>query len=507
MNLEQQHSVLVHQIREFSPSSILDLGICLLQESTGDPGRSISEIQEMRKRIPDPWIIMLLIRWALQYRKEEYSLSRISLDEFHILCDNIISLHETEDLKESNSELQQFGVIMRYFNQQVVYQNYGNEVEVSLARQFIWYYQMDKDGFIRDLFFDATSVPLRNFLGLYLWCYCHIDLKEFDLSRGMLAQHIKHPAGVVVADRFLSALSMNSSEARKYLKKHTAKHTGKVPSDGIGFQILEPTPLERFPFFADGKLYRTYSPALLAHGMRHNVYRILVEQGHAKFGAKFGCIFEKYVGWGLNYCCDSVMNEKQIERAGMKDMVHADFFVREGGSAIFVDAKSTELSLIPRVLQTKESILKNTKGTLIKGMQQIVSTCDHFLSNSIIGSDDDLFGLVVTHGNYCLTWERLCGFAEKEIRDSLAEVGGADIIDRIRFLFVDIESFDYLVAVVKKHNLRMADVLSYVAEQNKCPQTELIYFKLHLKNRWGYCFPTYIRDMLQEIGVIFDDSD
>lgn len=489
-SLLSQHAKLVEEIQKYDPLSTILWAIELLRKLPDDPSPTLEDMQEWGKNYPYPWFVMILVRWALQNRQHRKTRRPVSEAKMFSLCNRIAKMSWSEEILQNFRGLVDSGKMLRNFHQQFPYQNRREEVSTRFARQFHLFLEMDSDKRLADEFVHKTGVSLDLYLKTLVDFCRYVQRKEPDFSLDMLAKLMPGPHPEAIAKKFLDTLSRDLDGAERFVRNHTSSKAT------ISYQIYEPTPFVSYPLLAWNGQFIPYFPALLVHSMHSRAHKILKESCEKFPHDRLGEIFQSYVGLGLLFCAQNVWDENCIKMRCDPDRKSCDFFVEEHGSAILVDAKCTELPTLAKVAQDDGSMLANIQGTLIKAMKQIVSTGAQLHSQNEISDCGEVFGLIVTYESYFLVWETLSPRVQEKILCELAKFDPTGFYKRVRFLFADIESFDYLVAGIGPQKTSLSEMLSYASAQNADSSTGSLYFKDHFWTRWNKKVyePKYLRD-------------
>lgn len=489
MSLRQRKREIVTRIQQFDPVSIVLTGVRLLHKLTGDLFPTPEKLAAVWQKNHKPWHVMLLVQWAMQHRKRRCSTRRIDPKEFHNLCVDVAELSESDEVLKKYKGLHPYLVLMQMRPQQFAYQFRPEEIPNRIARHLIWFVSMDEGEEFFWKFAHATKIPPELFLGMCLWCHSFMQDGKFSFTPDMFVDS-RIPNWAIT--RFFDKLSVDLERPDGFPKKHDMQKATTLS------QVVDPSPLAKTPFFLYNGRHTLFSPAMFAHEMQHIAYRILHSYDASYLGENFGPIFEKYVGMGFRHCCETVWDGDQIKKHVGKKRKCVDFFVKEGSAAIFADAKCTELPSFAKVTESPCALI-DYSDRLIHGMKQVLSTCARFLEKKTIRPDAEIFGLVVTNGNYFLTKEILDKCTDGKVDRILADDGHPELVDKVRFLFVDIESFDYLVAGAKENETRLATVLTWVSDRNKENYINSpLFFKEQLLRYWdGRLYvPNYLQKAL-----------
>jgi hypothetical protein len=386
-----RHKPIRNKIRKYNPLSIIATGLHILHTRI-DPAENPQDWM-LREGTYLPWYIMLIIRWTLQYAESNVRLKQITIPEFNDLHNAINSLNDRVVLEGQPNERVLDAASRRMLFFQFPFQVRNYEIASSLSRQIIMFQYMSHN--LDNTFKNITGVSLTDYFDIYFWCWAAVERGH---GTKLNIPYFQNHFPVEVVNRFFSVLSLDFEGAKKFIRNHTeSRDIGKW----IDYQLNEHTPLERYPFFQTGGKFIPYSARLLDNNLMYNAYDIF-KKHNPNFSNYFGQIFEDYVDKGVGYACDSYLREPQIKAILPKGSKTADFLIKEPKASVLIDAKSTELNPVPRVLQSKESTVKNLRSTIISGVIQIIVTAYHLRQSGRIDKDDAIFGIVVAFKDYLI---------------------------------------------------------------------------------------------------------
>jgi hypothetical protein len=194
---------------------------------------------------------------------------------------------------------------------------------------------------------------------------------------------------------------------------------------------------------------------------------------------------------------ESFLREKEIKKLLPKGTKVPDFMLNENGSTIMFDAKSTELHPIPRVIQTKESLIKNLEDTVLHGLIQIYTSVHHLIELGKLNDTDKIFGVIVTYREYLLgdgkrLWEDYIG---EHVQEKLNSENIKSYINPKRLFIISIDDFDWLVSGAKERKESVSSILETISERNEKAETRCLILKQHLEKMWKLHYsPQYVKD-------------
>lgn len=490
MDIFRRHKPIRNKINKFTPISIIETGINILHSKIDTSPNAIDWLR--REGTYFPWIILILIRWVYQYSTPKVEQRAITLPEFNDLHNAINDLNSSVFLEGQPTERLLQTYTRRTLFYQLPFQIKKYEVMSSFGRQLIMFQDMGNEYCLDQIFKGITGITLKDYYDLYIYCWIECDngkRKRFSTS------FFDNQFPVHVVQGFFEHLSLDLNGAKQYIKKYTD------PRAAIDFQLNEHTPLEKYPFFKFETEYIPYTSRLLDNSIMYNTYDTFKTHNPHFSRDGFGKIFEDYVGKGVEYITSDFMREAEIKKLLPRDSKVADFLINEQNATILIDAKSTEFHSIARVLQTKESTIKNIRDTIISGVIQIITTAHHLKNCGRINNDNKIFGIVVTYKEYLIGdgntfWNDIIS---DQVHLKLDQNKITNVIQPENLFYISIEDYDYLMAGIKKRGTSLSSVLKIIALRNRSPDTSGLIVKQHLDAIWGeYYRPQYIAQRCEE---------
>ncbi len=426
-----------------------------------------------------PWRLELLIRWAYQYGKIDYStrphLTNLS---YRRMREYIYSMFGAKDPFLTDGGKTGFRkFFFRTLHQQIPYQNEFNYRPI--IRQLIWFSETLAGQRLADSFHQRTGLTIEEFfiVAIAAWQYV---LKFRNRSIPLSNLKVLTPDKV---EQFFKVTAMTPEQAQQYVQSHPQQV--KVPY----LQQLDAFPLDLFPFLKSGDEYTAYSLHTIERMMDIFVYDTLKQNGIIEATTDFGAAFEAYVEHGVQYLNLSYFSESHQRQAGFSKQV--DLIVPLSTSTVLVEAKSTNLSRIARVCPNDDILVNAISDSVIDATVQIASVATELLNNKDNLNIPDrkiFFGLIVTYGLYLVNpeselWNQII---HPEVLRRLKEHGISSLPFRPEnLLVIDISEYEELQSYVKQTGRPLEEILADWAQiqSSTNPQDGYILLRQYLRNQ------------------------
>jgi hypothetical protein len=300
-------------------------------------------------------------------------------------------------------------------------------------------------------------------------------------------------------EALLRALSINLSNLRQKLLN--LEGGGRRSSE-----FYEQTPFLRFPLLKVDSQYLCVYPNVLFRALEHFIYDVLRLWDSSKFMAKFGEVFEGYVGKGLIYAKVPHANEAVLKRelGGTGSVI--DFLCHDTGSNILIDAKAVEMAYEGKVTHLPEIVRDRVKTSIIKAIEQAFDVLRRLQitnsKNPVIRHRNTNYLLVVTFKELYLGNCR--NFYDAIAKDNLDEISekyrGSPQIPLENMYFITVEEFDCLMEILRSGNTSFEGALAKAKESDSDMRSRKFDFILHLSS-WDNKLkaPQYIQDEQERI--------
>jgi hypothetical protein len=476
-------------LRSLHPEEVVDYCIQRL-----NPGRSFEWTEVMQR---PPWLYLVLIKWAIAYgdflsprkqkRQKRRSLREKDIEEIFGM------LHEIWGKNLPDAYENPYFFFRAQFQQQYWLQEPSLVPEMS--RQHILFGNLESDHDFSVAFQRMHGIDLSIFLELsFALISRFVASQSNSIEEGFFANLVpSYPPETIPA--FLSLLSRDLESLRRELSA--------LPNRGVLHEIIEPTPLLRFPLFKSNGKYYCYLVHLLFRAVQNYVYNTLRAADAHEFVSNFGPIFERYLERGLSHAGLKYMTENELKKKLPRGSKTVDFTVLSEGALVLIDSKAIQLPELGMLARTSRILLEKVESSALKGIEQGFSVTNNLRNIGLIGSSSPVFLLVVTHHDLLLGHGRdFYENAAKEYVDRLAAAyEGANPIPVEHMFFLSINDFDLLMEHLKSSTARLEDFLQRAAEDNANFRAGKFVFRQHIPNALtSPQFPEYLYSEVDRLG-------
>lgn len=460
----EMHKPIRNRIREFEPHSLLRCAMTCLHE-------------RVDSKPPDqwggylPWTLLLIIRWTFLYAAHG---RRVATEKDLIELHNAVhNLDDSFTLPDQGDRDTVSAFMGRTLFTQLQFQRLDYELR-GISRQLVMFEHHGQALGIDSTFQSLYGLTIREFMRIFYVCWAGKPATySVAYFQGMFPE--------TKIQAFFDCLSVDFDAGKQFIRDYT--QAGAT----IQFQLYEQSPLKLKPFFRSGEKWSAFSYRLLNTSLLESIYDLLRRDVPNFTAQMFGPVFERYLGNTIGYYSDQRHEtEVDLKRKLPKGSKTTDFLIEEDTSAIFVEAKGTELHLRAQVCQSRETILMNTRSTTLKAVVQCQETACK-LVNSGKFPKKALFGLIVTYKEYLFGegghfWRDVIG---GHVTAELAKGGMAPVIPPEHLFYISVADFDWLLAGAKQRNTTLAQVLTEVTERNRHPETRAVMLSQHLEKIWA----------------------
>ena len=254
-----------------------------------------------------------------------------------------------------------------------------------------------------------------------------------------------------------------------------------MPQNGVLHELVEPTPLLRFPLLREKNRYHCYLVHLIFRTIQNFVYDTLRAANANAFTNKFGPIFERYLEHGLSHASLEYMTESELVEKLPRGSKLVDFAVLSKEAAVLIDAKAIQLTDLGMLARTSAT-LADKASTALKGVDQGFAVATNLKKLGLIEATCPLFLLVVTYKDLLLgSGRELYETVAKETIDRFAAAyGDTHPIPVDHIFFLSINDFDLLMEHLKASGMRLADFLHKAVQDNTDVRTGSFVFRTHI---------------------------
>lgn len=494
-DLYERHKPVRNRIRKLEPTSLISQAINKLAVCDRNP----------RESTYMPWELLLLIKWTFLYSQEPSHLAKEATEvDLNRCLNDIRNLYS--DIKLPSQEDSNGTGLLNKFVRRISFQQFSFQMELYelkhvISMQLILFADLGEEYKMGRRFQCMTSFEIVDFI---LLCFGTWMLLNVNKNSRLTVRNFSEYASPSDTERFLEKLSLDLHSGKQSIKEdiETKKKAFEV-------QLYELTPLVMYPLFNNGNYFTCYSKKLFNITFSKYIHNLL-KAHDATFTEDFGNIFEKYIEKGLKYLDCDYLNERQIKELLPKQSRRIDFILPYEDCTVLVEVKSAEMHPVAKVFQSRDSLTRNLRTSIIKAVLQIYEVASHLQTSSAsskIHNIDQVYGIVITYQDYYLgpsakVWKEFIG---NHVELELDKKGiPSELIPYENLYYISAKEFDYLIGGLKKlEGLSLSDVLEKVRENNASASTEKWTFLQHLVEIFGrkYYIPNYLEERFKKMGV------
>lgn len=437
-----------------------------------------NEEERLRRQ---PWIVLLVIKWAfLEQYNVYHPIRRLTDKRFREILKRT---HNLSSLVVMPTDYHHH----RLFFRNIAYQQFLYQYDVTLsrlARQSLWFGYLPEGHPLVEQFRAKHGLSIRAFISIAFGLLAKFsDKKQPSVNRGWLLPYDK-VFGSSVVESLLGALSVEPDDLTRVLRKNDKSKGGYQ-------EFYEQTPFLRHPLIRNGMQYICVHPNVLFRSIEYFVHDTLKENSPNKFMDKFSTtIFETYMERSLRYSCSEYTPEREIAPFLPEGTKCVDFIIKSCGANLFVDAKAVEMPYLGMVSGDPETIWQRVESSALKAIEQTLSLNEAML-NKVVDQLPDFRGesylLVVTTKELHLGNGR--AFYEAIAKDRIEAIwkrhGESARLDLTHIHFLTIEEFDIMCAAVRSgaHNFR--DIVKEATKDESEPSKQKFDFSQHIRSIIG----------------------
>lgn len=420
------------------------------------------------------WHLLLLLKWNYEFVPKKNDAKVAKAEDIDKLMKQVEKLEMSNPLFRFSSVENKNKPFIMLAHQQFTYQN---EVFLdTFARQYTLFCDLQSRYDIESSFENLTKIKINTFLQIsfVVWCFT-FEYKKLNnsntrfFSKGALSKDDYKDLLVVFKkediDNYLKLLSLFPTKIEQVIKSDNRL----VKSYNL--QPFEQSIFIRKPFLIfQNSLFLPYKK-VLNHNFNHFIYEFLKIKDE-KFTTEFGIRMEKYVKLGLDEVKIDYLTEKQLEKKlGLKNNL-VDFVTDN----ILIEVKAIEMKPYSGVSPDDKTLAQEFRKSLVKAYaKQMINVANK------LKTEKTFYGIIITYkklflGNSDDIWEQ---FLEEETL-KIHNKDKLKVLPHKNLFFIDIESWDYLIQLVKNKNYSITEVLDKIKETDSNPKTKKFNFSLHL---------------------------
>jgi len=452
-----------------------------------------------RMRFQPPWVLLLLIKWAIVHGDfSSYGKRPLTDNELNYL---IRMMHEVDDAMPLPSTDLTVLRIMR----PIAYQQVWHQQETfpsGFARQALLFGALPSSHVFEQWFKDETGVSIGDFLELALMGVVQFfQPTNHYFEEAQYFQNVAHSFPPTAIPNFLRSVGKTPGGVRQYLL--SVEQERKSGSS----EFREVSPLIKYPLLNLAGRYYYYSRRLLTYSIETFVYDTLRGRDPSAFMDRFGGLFQKYIHTALEFSGLKFLDENEISQFLKDTSKRVDFLIAEPGANVLVDAKGVEVGHLGMTSFYPDIVTDKVKSSVVKGIQQGMDTV-MALRSSPARLNMNLermnnFLLLVTYKDLLLGTGS--DFYESFARGRLIQILGTDPanypIPLEHIYIISAEEFDQFIAYAMSQKDRLAEIFKKVSARDANPATKSLFLFQYLQDTYGNVEPpAYLKNHFDEYG-------
>lgn len=417
------------------------------------------------------WKIFVLIKWAYIHTSDSVFLRNITAEEFN----NLLSL--IEDYETSYNELSFKGKesVNKSFRI-IAYQQFPIQDKFHhsiIDRQVVLYLILTSRKDIDTEFKKHAGIDILSFFKMcmvtYLWIFKDTFDKKFQIDNQLFPDYIDIMSAGFSKEsitNFLNLLTLKEPDEFTVLQQ--------VKDERL--QLFETNLFATKPFLLLNSEVRIIYRDIFIQTIKHFVYTYL-KPTFNEFSNEFGKRLESYLELGLSENNVSYLREKGISKKYNTSKT-VDYLVEDD---ILIEVKAIELKPTAGILRLPAILTKEFNHSIIKAYQQMLSTAN------VIDAGKEWYGIILTYRELYLgsgedAWDEFL----KEPLTKYATENNLSLaaLSPKKIFFIDIESWDYIMQVIKNKGISIKDILNKSVEINSNEATKVMLFEMLLQNHF-----------------------
>lgn len=434
-----------------------------------------------------PWLVLLLIKWALVDEQAFTPKKRAPTDRQLIDLLNLMRDLGSQRTTRMPSEYDD----VRLFLRAMAYQQislYQRKVSFSaIARQLLYFGDTPAGGYIRTTFADVTGIEIHRFLELSqaLLARFH-DGNEKVVTEQWFSTLLNGAYSKHEITAFLNTLSKSLEQAKEAILDRDRDNIAKGRRARSASEYWEQTPFVNFPLLKSGLNYVCVDHQVLFACLEHYIYNRLRAKNAKLFMAHFGPLFEKYVEKAITETGLPYIPETEIKQKLGEESTAIDFLIADDDSNIFVDAKAAEMSYQGKSTHLSTELARSLETSALKAIKQA-----HAVLTTLPQSEDPKIVMRQRRKNYLITVtysELYVGsgrtlaacIGEEKIRVLLGENPANLRIPLENMYIMTIQEFEFLAEAIRTKKITLTEALDHAISDDTVPQTAKFEFRQHL---------------------------
>lgn len=423
-----------------------------------------------------PWCCFLALKW--KFSSDPINDKELSMREFIDIINRIYNLQIYAMSLHKDKRV--FLSIRRIMIPQMLFQSRWKADINSLARQYMWFCQMDKD-YYRNSFKEIAGFSLEDFykISCYLSAICYID-DESDsgsLQFNVILIHLLPSFGLEVISLYLKFVSLRFDEIRSFMQSHKYDDNRKS-------EYFEDTPLIKKPIIImDDKLI-FLSKKILNVSLSNMIPNLLKLHYGTKFKEKFGQLMERYVGDLLVELNVSLLTEDDIYKEYKRNNIQGkvvDFIVKYENSSVFIDSKAIEPDKVIKSSDYAKTLKDRLKNSFTKGIIQGEECASKLSSLGYTNNPESDSLIIVTHKDHHIPTGKMIGeLIDEDLFSKIESKHGELKIKKERIYYITIDDLEDLIYICKTKGISITEVINKCVKDDSDKLREKASFNMHL---------------------------
>lgn len=460
-----------NKIKRFTFDSLTKEILSLLKEIENDKGI----------RLPF-WHLLLLLKWNLEFSDKNYKAKVANRNDIFQLLNQVEKLEMSHNIfNPSYGDFKINKAMTILAHQQFIYQN--DAYWDTFVRQLILFDELKHKYCIKSSFEHLTKISIEVFLKIsfivYLTSFLNPKFKSLQYNF-VYKRYISNDVKDIIIQQFGKESFYNYFELLSISKDNINEF---IQNDNRVIRNYDLQPFEaslftRKPFFVYNGSYTIPYKDILKHNFNHFIYEFM-KNNDDEFTPELGLRLEKYVQMGLDEANLDYKSENQLRKSLGKDGNLVDYVINGN---ILVEIKAIELKPYSSINPNNEVLANEFRKNIVKGYaKQIINVAKKLSSNDVY------YGIIITYkklflGNSKDIWEQFLKVESMKI----CSPEDLKIVPYQNLFFIDIESWDKLIQIIKDRKIKLVDILEKIKLTDSKPETKKFNFSMHLEDDFRF---------------------
>lgn len=442
----------------------------------------LKEIEISNKNRFPFWHLLLLLKWNLEFSYKNYKAKIASRNDIIKLLKQVEELevsHKVFNPAYGDFKLNKAMTILAH--QQFLYQN--NAWWDTFVRQLILFDELKHKYCIKSSFKKLTNICLEKFINISFIIYLTSFLGgKSNLTnvkfvyRGYITKEVSDLIiqlyGIETFSNYFNLLSISKENIKEFIEND------KRSIKNYNIQPFEVSIFTRKPFFVNEGKYTIPYKDILKHNFNHFIYEFMKNYDD-EFTTELGIRLEKYVKKGLDEIKIEYKTEKQLKKIFGKEEKQVDYLIYDN---ILVEIKAIELKPYACINPNDEILANEFRKNIVKAYaKQMINVAKKLNTNEVY------YGIIITYkklflGNSLDIWEQFLKTESMKI----CSINDLKILPYENLFFIDIESWDKLIQILKDNKIKLIDVFEKIKQTDSNPKTKKFNFSMHLEDDYNF---------------------